>query len=67
MYYTDNPVLDAMRYDAERQAEMDRLPRCCECGEPITDDYCYEINDSLICTECMERNYKKDTDDFVNH
>lgn len=64
MFYTDNPVLDAMRYDAERQAEIERLPICCECGEHIQTDECYEINDELICPGCLEQNHRKWVDDY---
>ncbi len=51
-------------YDAEREAELDKLPRCYECGEPIQDDKCYEINDELVCPDCLERNHMKWTDDY---
>lgn len=67
MYYTDNPVLDAMRYDAERQAEIEKLPICSECDEHIQDEYLFEINGEYICEHCMEENHKKSTDDCLNY
>lgn len=51
-------------HDAERQRELERLPRCSECDEPITTDALYEINDELICPDCMEKNHRKWVDDY---
>ena len=60
MFYTDNPVADYDRYCNEQQKELDRLPRCCECGEPIQDEYAYYINDEWIHKSCMDANYKRE-------
>jgi len=65
MYIPDNYDRWA-EHDAERQRELDRLPECCECGNPIQDEHCYEINDELICPDCMEQNHKKRTDDYCD-
>jgi formylmethanofuran dehydrogenase subunit E len=51
-------------HDAERQRELERLPRCSECDEPIQSEHCYEINDELICPDCMEKNHRKWVDDY---
>lgn len=65
MYYTYDPVADFNRYDADRQRELDRLPICAECGHPITDEHLFEINGVLICEECLNDNYRKNTEDFI--
>lgn len=65
MYYTDNPVADFHRYDAERQAEIERLPICSECDERIQDEYCFEINGEYICEHCMEENHRKAVEDIL--
>lgn len=59
MSFTDNPILDFANYDAEQQEQLEKLPVCIECGEPIQDEYCFEINGEYICKECLERNHKK--------
>lgn len=64
--WTDNPLADFHRYDAERQAELDKLPCCADCGEPIQDDHFYLINDERICPDCLESNYRKNTEDFID-
>jgi formylmethanofuran dehydrogenase subunit E len=42
------------RHDAEQESELHLLPYCSECGEHIQADTCFEINDEIICEECME-------------
>lgn len=66
MFYTDNPVRDEARYYAEREAELERLPKCVECDNHIQEEHCYLINDELICPECLEKNYKKWVEDFMD-
>ena len=64
MTYTDNPIADFNRWDAEQQTQLDRLPHCAYCGEPIQDEFCYYINDETICPDCMEC-YRRSVDDCV--
>jgi formylmethanofuran dehydrogenase subunit E len=65
MYYTDNPVADFDRYDREETKRLSRLPVCAECGEPIQDEICYEINGEFICPECLDDNHKRWTEDVL--
>ena len=64
-FYSDDPCKDFDRYDAYQQAQLDKLPRCAECYEPIQDETCYEINDELICEQCLKDNHMKSTDLYV--
>ena len=66
MSWTDDPVRDALRYEAERERQRKRLPVCCECGEPIQDDECYEFDGELICPDCLKDNHRKWVDDYVS-
>ena len=52
-------------HEAEQQAQLDKLPRCCECDEPIQDTQCYEINGEYICDDCMVDNHRKWVSDIV--
>ena len=52
-------------HEAKQQEELDKRPRCSECDAPIQSDFCYEINDELICEDCMKDNHKKSVDDFI--
>ena len=65
MLYTDDPLADFARHDAEQQAQLDKLPVCCECDEPIQDEHCFEINDEYICEKCLNDNHRKRVDDIV--
>ena len=53
------------RYEWERQRELDRLPKCRKCENPIQDDYLYCIDDELICERCLNENFRKETDDYI--
>lgn len=65
MFYTDDPGLDFLRHDAEQERELKKLPVCADCGEPVQDDHYYDINGEVICPDCMEANYRKRTEDYV--
>ena len=65
MYYSDDPVRDFERYDAQRERELARRPKCCECDEPIQEDHCFEINDELVCIHCLKRYYLKGVEDYI--
>lgn len=64
MYYTDNPHKDFANYDADQQAKLDKLPKCCHCDEPIQDEFAYYINDEWICEGCLNDNFRKAVEDI---
>ena len=64
-YRTDDPIADFMAYDAEQERLMDRLPKCDYCGEPITDDHLFDINGDVICESCLNENFRKRVEDYV--
>ena len=66
MYRTDDPIWDAHRHDAEERAWRQSRPKCCECGYHIEDEYAYKINDEWLCKECLDRNYRKEIDDYAD-
>lgn len=66
MFYSDNPAADFLSYDAECYAEESKLPKCSCCGEPIQDDYYFEINDEIICESCLIDNHRKRTEDYID-
>lgn len=65
MPWTDDPVADFHRHDAEQTRKLESLPRCSECDEPIQSDECYEFNDELICPDCLKDNHRKWVEDYV--
>ena len=65
MFYTDNPVADAERHFAQQEKELERLPKCYECGQPILGEHCYEINGKYICAPCLVDNHRKAVEDIL--
>ena len=65
MQITDNPLADFASWDAEQTAQLERLPVCADCGEPMQDDHYYLINDEVICPDCLESGYRKDIDEYI--
>lgn len=65
MYYTDDPLMDYSRYEADQERWLERLPVCADCGEPIQDSHCYEYNGEYICPQCNEDLHRKDVEDIV--
>ena len=66
MYRTDDPDRDYDAWEAEQARERERLPICSECGNRIMDDFCYVINDEIICSDCLDSTYCKPTEDLMN-
>lgn len=64
MQRTDNPIADFDAYEWEREKQLAKRPKCDICGEPIQDDYLYEIQGELICEECLEKHYRKAAEDY---
>ena len=61
MYYTDNPINDWNNNFTEQERELLKRPICIECGQHITDDFCYEVGGGYICESCMDSYYKVET------
>ena len=53
-------------YEQERERALEKFPKCDCCGEPITDDYFYNIDGTYICEECLNDNYRVSTDNYMN-
>ena len=63
MYLPDYNDLFA-EHDAKQARELAKLPVCADCGEPVQSDHYYLINDEVICPRCLEKGYRKETEDF---
>ena len=53
-----------LQHDTEQENRLRDLPECSECGEPIQDEFCYEVNGEYICENCMD-SHKKCTEDLT--
>lgn len=54
MAWTDDPVRDFERYDAEQAEKMRSFPTCSICGEVVYDDYITDLYGDIICNSCLE-------------
>ena len=58
--YTDDPIADAAAFDAELARLEKEVPVCVNCDRPVADDFYYEVNDEVICAECMEMHFRRE-------
>lgn len=54
MFLSGDPCSDYDRYSDESEKELEQFPKCAWCGEPITDDECYDMGDELIHLDCLK-------------
>lgn len=66
MTWTDDPVADYMRYDAEQQKELEKYPICSRCEEPIVQEDAVKIGNDWYCDRCLDemREYISEDDDY---
>lgn len=46
-------------HEREQDEALESLPKCDQCGEPIQDDYYFQINGERFCEDCLHKYYKK--------
>lgn len=64
--WSDDPVADFERHDAEQERELSRLPKCYECGHRIQSEECYNIMGDLICPRCLDKYHKVWTESYID-
>lgn len=62
-----DPLDDFDRHDREQAKEIAKLPVCEICGEAIQGEHLYLINDEFVCQECLERDFRKRTEDYTDN
>lgn len=60
MIYSDNPVADWNRKLEDEEDYVNKLPICEICGQHITDEEAFCIDDSWYCISCFEYEFKKE-------
>lgn len=63
--FTDNPVADFNRHDREQERAASKLPKCVYCRQRIDEDTYYDIDGDCVCYECLNKHYKKWTDEYT--
>ena len=54
------------RHEARLASELERYPECAWCGEHITTESLFDIDDMLYHPECAVECFKKDTEDYID-
>ena len=54
-----------LEHDYEQESWLEKLPKCDECGQPIQDEHCFNINGNYICEECLNERYRVCVDDIM--
>lgn len=63
---TSDPIADFERFCNMEDDYEKKLPICDNCGQPIVDEYCYEVGDELFCEDCMTELFRRDVEDFMS-
>lgn len=53
MFYTDDPVRDAERHDADQNKWLEKMPVCVDCLEHIQDELAFYYKGEWVCHNCM--------------
>lgn len=52
-------------HEREQERRLAELPVCDICGKPIQDEHYYLINDENVCPECLDNEFRKETEDYI--
>ena len=63
---SSDPVRDFLRHEADREEELEGLPECELCGEPIQDETCFCVDGNKYHKNCLDilhcRTHKRSTE-----
>ena len=65
MYRTDNPIHDFMMHDIEQAEWLEKLPVCVYCNNEIQDECYYDFDGEAVCEECLNKHFRRWTEDYV--
>lgn len=63
--FTDDPISDFLRHDAEQEEKLAKLPVCDKCKNPIQQEKAVYYNDTWICEECESEFWQDIREDFL--
>lgn len=62
---TDDPETDFLRYEQMlEEKEPRKIPRCVVCRKIITEDFYYDIDGDILCSDCLIEHHMKWTEDY---
>ena len=51
-----------LAHEERKDRELSSRPLCSCCENHIQDDHCYEIEDKVICPDCLNTYFRKELD-----
>ncbi len=61
MVWSDDPIADFNRHEAEQQKKLEQLPVCVDCGEPIQQETAVFLGGEWYCDSCIDA-YRMDVE-----
>lgn len=52
-----------LAHEEEKDKELRSRPMCSCCENHIQEDHYYEVDDKVICPDCLETHFRKELDD----
>lgn len=65
MFYSDDPVRDFHRHDADKERKLENLPICEKCRNTIQQEKAVYYNDQWICENCESEFWEDIREDFL--
>lgn len=66
MALSNDPYADFVKHDREQEKWLKKRPVCVYCEKHIQDEHLFYINGEIICEECLNDNFKQDTENFID-
>ena len=64
-FYTGDPHRDFDLHEAMLQRDLDRLPKCTYCEEPIQSEFVFVFMGKCYCEECLNYYHRIRVEDYV--
>lgn len=55
----ERPIADFYKHDAEQSDWLTSRPKCCDCEEPVQDDFYFEVGGEVYCEDCLNANFRR--------
>lgn len=64
-FWSDDPHRDFDRHQDHLQKQLEKLPKCGYCKEPIQDDEAYVVKGKCYCEECWDNYHRIKIADYI--
>ena len=61
---TGDPLRDYDLYEAMQVKKEMKQPKCCDCDNPIWDEYLWDIGGDLYCEDCAASLFRHSTENY---